>query len=208
MSLLLTTDHGVLNNCYTQDWINSFVELFQSRAVATNERGFNEWNTLVGSHDHDFFSKLLEQVGFTQEFGKPIIMSLKLRRKDMGPHSDYPLTEQFGTPYKSYLIPLNNFESSSTVIFNQTSSDIMGKHALETIVKRLPVLPDNENACALSTLDHVSNDVKSRLSVKKVLPWSRDAIVYWNSNLLHCSCVYNEKFGTSRDAVIIWTVKD
>lgn len=208
MSLLPTTDHGVLTDCYSQDWLKSFVELFRSQAVATNDRGFDEWNTLVGSHEHDFFSKLLEQIGFTREFGKPIIISLKMRGKHMGPHSDYPLTESFGTPYKSYLMPLNNFEASSTVIFNQHSNNIMGKHALEDIVKHLPVLPDTENACLLPMIDHVNNDVKKRLSVKNVLPWSRDAILHWDSNLLHCSCVYNENFGTSRDAVIIWTVKD
>ena len=208
MSLLTTTDHGILTNCYSQDWIKSFVELFQCRAVATDAQGYNEWNTLVGSHDHDFFCKLLEQIGFTKEFGQPMIMSLKLRSKHVGPHTDYPLTKKFGTPYKSYLIPLNNFECSSTVVFNQTSTDMMGKPALSAIVEHFPVLPDDQNACALSVLDHVPYDVKKRLSVKKILPWSRDSILYWHSDLLHSSCAYDEKFGPSRDAVVIWTIKD
>ena len=208
MRACLTSDHGVLSQRYSQDWIKTFVELFKARAVATNERGFQEWNTLSGSNDHDFFVELLAQIGFTNEFGTPIIMSLKLRSNHMQPHCDYPLTDNFGSPYKSYLIPLNNFGSSSTVLFNQRSKDIMGQDALDNIVERFPVLPDDENACALSTLEHVSNAVLRRLSVKKVLPWSPNSILFWDSDLLHCSCAYDQKFGASRDAVIIWTVKN
>jgi len=205
---LSTTDHGILTNCYSQDWIQTFVKMFQSQLMSTNVQGYTEWNTVVGSSHHILFSRLLEKCGFTQEFGKPIIISLKLRVQSLNPHCDYPLTEKFGKPFKSFLIPLNNFESSSTVIFHQTSKDIIGKHAVQSIIERLPVLPANENSCGSCVISHVSNEVKKRLSVKSILPWLQNSILYWNSNLLHCSCAYEEKFGPSRDALVIWTIKD
>lgn len=205
---LLSQDNGVIEKCLSNTWIDEFVEQFKNHNPKTNSRGFDEWNTLLGSQEHSRFSDMLQQAtGLGSEFGQPIIISLKLRPAHMGPHSDSPLTLDHGRPYKSYLIPLNNFNQSSTVVFNQSSANIMGKNALDDIIAQFPILPDQINACQSPLLTHVPDEVKSRLSIKNNLVWQSNSILFWNSDLLHCSCSYQERFGMSRDAIVIWTVQ-
>lgn len=199
-------DHGIIENCLDTTWVENFYKKLQIKENLS-ARQFPEWNTQIGSMGHrDLSLMFAEKTKNINGLGIPVHITLKFRSGHIGPHCDFPLVQPFGQPNKTLLIPLNNFERSSTVVFNEQSECIIGASSGQEIIKNFHVLSNTTNCDDFAYLAHVPSEVKKRLSVKKSLPWKKNSILFWNSDLLHCSCAFDpDLFGGSRDALIIWT---
>ena len=159
---------GVIENCIDSEWLLRFADLFKSLAYYEEQVDRNEYsyNTITGSIKHSTVTDILkEYLNNIVNIHDPIIYTLKGRSKVVGIHSDAPLTDPYGKPYYTFLIPLNGYEIFSTFVFNEHSDSIIGTTSSEEIVhsNRFPLIDNNVgDHCELL---HLDNEVRKRISL-------------------------------------------
>ena len=130
-------------------------------------------------------------------------------------HSDY-YHKRIGEPYMAILIPVsvdNNKDKlslSKTIIFNQidTYIDDRDHKKREFKINKKTYnknIANNSLSLYEDELSHCDKDILKALSVKQILPWTKENAIYWDEKLLHCSNNFKTKGIKSKQHIIINT---
>ena len=130
-------------------------------------------------------------------------------------HSDY-YHKRIGEPYMAILIPVsvdNNKDKlslSKTIIFNQidTYIDDRDHKKREFKINKKTYnknIANNSLSLYEDELSHCDKDILKALSVKQILPWTKENAIYWDEKLLHCSNNFKTKGIKSKQHIIIHT---
>lgn len=201
---------GILADFYTSAWLEQFVSMMKkigTKNINNAVRQEHTWDVLYGTSQYQIVMHHLRAVmSKGVDFKIPVLISLKQRHFELGPHADSPLTAPFGRPYYTFMLPCDHFDKFSTFVYNQCSDTIMGPYFADTVPEMFPILPDDQSVLHKAELDFVPENVRKRLSLKKCIPYQANGISYWRSNILHSGSRHSQTLETPKHTILVLTV--
>mgnify|MGYP003333385198 CR=1 FL=1 len=177
--------------------------------------GINQQHPFYGWFHKLIFSKIQYKFGEDVQLLFAALLDSDL---PLDVHSDY-YHKRLGEPFMAFLIPLNvngskhGMDRASTIVFDQTDtyvdeSDHRSKRSRPPAqYLDLPVLESNATHLSDSMLSHCDPRVLSRLSVKSIMDWQPNSLLFWDERLMHCSNDYKKNGVLKKQAIVIHSYK-
>jgi hypothetical protein len=202
---------GIIENCIDEEWLSFFLKKYTS-VSPTNKVEYEIARHRPMTQINSGFVELMEM--YKNYFSKIIDVKIPYhsllveRLKPIGPHSDSSAFKNLNDPnltHYTFLIPLSGFGKFKTIVFDQKSSSISGVDGLDDLKREFPILESKINCVDDEDLDFIDKEVKSRLSIKKKLIWSKNSILYWKGDYLHSGTKDSVEKLKPKKSLIVWT---
>jgi len=181
----------------------------QTGGYDAKEFGIDRSNRAYPWFKKIILDRISDTIGYKLEL---LTAMFKMSKGPFGVHCDrYPDDDQ-DRRYITFLIPysvdehFNDITDAKTIIFNER--DTFSQFPMNPTTEHLPLVQD-EQAGAISIhssdLTHIPVDTANVLTVRQILGWKIGSLLYWESDLLHCSNDFLAKGHASKECLVVFT---